>query len=105
MLRCNTCGEDFSRADTLTRHRKRKYPCVRKNQEIQLNNSDRGVISGHTGYKSHEIMKIPKYDTNLSKKKDIIPTLDGDEFIGKKPLTPETSIWICWMLSKKKEKR
>ena len=83
MLRCNTCGEDFSRADALTRHGKRKYPCVRKNQEIQLNNSDRGVISGHTTDirseevpsfdESQEIMTTPKYDTDIQKK-ETIPT-------------------------------
>ena len=27
MPTCNTCGEDFSRTDSLTRHRKRKFPC------------------------------------------------------------------------------
>ena len=116
MLRCNACGEDFSRADALTRHRKRKYPCVRKNSyEIDLNNSDRGVISQHTTdaqseevpsfIESQDIKSAAKYETNLPEKKDIIPTFDGDEFIGKKPLTRETLIKMMDMLNVPEEER
>ena len=115
MVRCNACGEDFSRADALTRHRKRRYPCVRKNSyEIDLNNSDRGVISQHISdarsekvpsfIESQDIKSTAKYETNLTKKKEI-PTFDGDEFIGKKPLTRETLIKMMDMLNVPEEER
>ena len=38
MVGCNTCGEEFSRPDSLSRHLKRKYSCMGTNTSDRLIN-------------------------------------------------------------------
>ena len=40
MVSCNICKEEFSRADSLSRHQKRKYSCkVKNNGGLELTNN------------------------------------------------------------------
>lgn len=74
MVCCTTCGEDFSRTDSLARHKRRKYPCSPKTstKENYIANSEKA--------KSASILPRDRTD---------IPTFDGAKFIEGKPKTEE----------------
>ena len=78
------------------------------NNELSIPNQE--VISDIQSHEvpsfieSQDIKSTTKYETNLPKKKEI-PTFDGDEFIGKKPLTRETLIKMMDMLNVPEEER
>ena len=76
---CELCGNDFARRDSLARHKRRRYRCD-------------GDEEYHT---AHRERRKPNYDDStvvekaLSNSNDI-PTFDGAEFCGDKPLTRQT---------------
>jgi len=82
---CNICGEDFARHDILLRHMKRKYPCgvtpTTKNVPKKLSDDDVAPASAD------------------------IPTFDGAEFSGEKPLSDETLFKMMEMLKIPHENR
>lgn len=86
MVLCNICGEDFARHDILLRHMKRKYPCA-KNIPTTKN--------------------IPKKlsDDDVAPASADIPTFDGAEFSGEKPLSDETLFKMMEMLKIPHENR
>ena len=86
MVLCNICGEDFARHDILSRHMKRKYPCG-KNIPTTKN--------------------IPKKlsDDDVAPASADIPTFDGAEFSGEKPLSDETLFKMMEMLKIPHENR
>ena len=81
MHSCYICSFQFSRQDALSRHLKRKYPCDRQNRK-QYDPTSRN--------QSEQI------ECETIKKE--IPTFDGAEFCGKKPISHETLDKIMEML-------
>ena len=85
MVLCNICGEDFARHDSLSRHMKRKYPCgvtpTTKNVPKKLSDGDVAPAGAD------------------------IPTFDGAEFSGEKPLSDETLLKMMEMLKIPHENR
>ena len=91
MVRCDTCGEDFSRNDALTRHK--KYSCNDSHKtESKRKNVDFDANSRSVTILPHD---------NMSQD---IPTFDGAEFSGVKPKSEETCK-IMEMLKIPQEKR
>ena len=97
---CDRCGEEFSRKDSLARHKVRKIPC---NPDMSITNSrsfceKRRHIDGD----SRQSSKHLKIDCNPSSKRFIdeeeistvtdvdIPTFEGAEFSSTKPKSRET---------------
>ena len=70
MTRCNICGYDFSRKDSLNRHLKRKYPCK----------------------------KISRVAAGLRSSVSDIPTFDGSEFNGDQLVPRETLLKMMEMV-------
>ena len=99
-FRGDRCGEEFSRRDSLARHKVRKIPC-----NPDMSNSNSRSFSEkrrHIDGDSRQPSKHLKIDRNPSSKRVIneevistttdvdIPTLDGAEFSGTKPKSRET---------------
>ncbi len=104
MASCDGCGVKFTRLDNLKRHQ--KFVCksssdVGSHPSCQIN-----VGSKHLSkIDRHEDFPSLQNGVDSTKKMDIIPTFDGDEFSGKEPLTRETLIKIMNMLNIPEEER
>ena len=87
MLSCKDCGTSFGREDNLRRHK---------------NHHCKGGERGKTcESKRRQIMKTYRttdLDNETSTFSDEIPTFDGDEFCGNKPLTHPTLNRIMKMM-------
>jgi hypothetical protein len=96
---CNTCGEDFSRMDSLTRHRKRKFAC-----DTNKGNGNRKRINlglDEQTEMSPQELNVLKKEPIYSEIRDIpieIPTFQGDEFGGKKSKSRDTLYRMMQML-------
>ena len=101
MVCCNVCGEDFSRTDSLTRHRKRKYPCDRKNHPT-IYQSDSSA-SNESRLDNSTTGNVISQDVT-ARRKDI-PTFDGSEFSGEKPTSRKTLFKIMEMLNIPEQRR
>ena len=80
---CERCGNDFARRDSLVRHRRRKYSCGDGDEECD------------TVQHRERRKKLNYNDSNVVEEKVLsnsndIPTFDGSEFCGDKPLTRQT---------------
>ena len=100
MVRCDTCGEDFSRKDALTRHK--KYSCDASHKTEAKRNVD--CVAKREESNSKPVAFLAATDENMSKCEDI-PSFDGTEFSGEKPKSEETLIKIMEMLKIPQEKR
>ena len=97
MHSCHICGLDFSRRDILSRHLKRKYPCDAQNvqsRKVDQNNNEPSSINELNHTKRSECMSAKE-----------IPTFDGAEFSGEKPVSRETLYKMMEMLNVPEERR
>ena len=83
MVCCTTCGEDFSRTDSLARHKRRKYPCSPKTSTKE----------NYIAYleKAKSVSILPRDRTD-------IPTFEEAEFSGVNLLTDETLLRMMEMM-------
>lgn len=96
---CNTCGEDFSRMDSLTRHRKRKFACDTNKENGNRKRINLGLDEQNE--MSPQELNVLKKEPIYSEIRDIpieIPTFDGDEFSGKKSKSRDTLYRMMQML-------
>ena len=98
MHSCHICGFEFSRRDILSRHLKRKYPCdgqkIIQSRNVDCNKHDPTSINELNHMKQSESMSTKE-----------IPTFDGAEFCGEKPLSRETLGKMMKMLDIPEERR
>ena len=97
MVRCDTCGEDFSRKDALTRHK--KYSCDASHKTEAKRIVD--CVAKREESNSKPIDIPPETHDSMSQE---IPTFDVAEFSGEKPKSEETLIKIMEMLKIPQEK-
>ena len=93
MFRCDRCGEDFARMDSLSRHRNRRYRCHPKDQE------DSDTPANEEKKLKFDEEKRPRHAKTTDMISDNeIPEFDGAEFCGDKPLRRETLYKMMKML-------
>ena len=92
MKRYERCGEDFARKDSLTRHKNRKYRC---DVDRKYHNDINTRTDGNEGckrtrwnrQKTDDGFDEDYFEELGADDDDDIPTFDGDEFCGDKPLS------------------
>ena len=88
MYSCYECNASFSREDNLTRHK--KYHCIQSYRDTSKNTSSRRQSVERNQILEGESIPTGSYN--------VIPTFDGAEFCGDKPLTRETLYKMMKML-------
>ena len=84
MIKCERCGEDFARKDSLTRHKNRKYRCD-VNRRTGVNQKRIRLNRQNSDDFNEDDLHARNFDDD-----DDIPYFDGSEFCDNKPKTRET---------------
>ena len=91
MFRCDRCGEDFARIDSLSRHRNRRYRCRPEGSDTPANEEKKLKFEAN----QEKRYAVKTSDKDLD---DDIPEFDGAEFCDDKPLKRETLYKMMKML-------
>ena len=91
MKRCERCGEDFARKDSLTQHKNRKYHCdVDRKYHYDVNaRTDGNEVCKRKRLNSQKTDDFHE-DVDDDDDDDDIPTFDSTEFCSDKPLSRQT---------------
>ena len=81
MLSCEDCDTRFGREDNLRRHKNHHCNGGEKSETCKPNRERMSKTYGSVGL-----------DNEIQNSDDEIPTFDGDEYCGNKPLTRQTCI-------------
>ena len=101
MASCDSCGVTFTRLDNLKRHQ--KSTCKLSSAVGSL--PSHHLVGNFSENDRNENISCSENDNDYVKKTVTLPTFDGEEFIGKKPLSHETLIKILDMLNVAEGKR